>query len=305
MMLNLAPQRADRAAHLTILLSTWLYVFINMATRDFEIVSIAAVVILFIAFTWRRIMYIVITAAVTVLLISIFPFLAPVAFVIMVVIFCLRLKYIVSNWRAVLAGFYMYGVGFYFAVGRSTTVDPISALLTGFVAAVGFHLILIWLYSHQYTLERALPIMGVAPLLIILLCLPFIKAFGGFDAITDAADTSVDTTVDTAHSGDIHGGSDAVTPAPGTHYTHDYYRTGPDGTLHHVRGYEATNPDGIVSNNYSYHGQSVPYSEGTSGSHVTSPATETPPTATDPIADSTLVADPGPKRTEPKQEEDD
>ena len=183
MMLNLAPQRADRAAHLTILLSTWLYVFINMATRDFEIVSIAAVVILFIAFTWRRIMYIVITAAVTVLLISIFPFLAPVAFVIMVVIFCLRLKYIVSNWRAVLAGFYMYGVGFYFAVGRSTTVDPISALLTGFVAAVGFHLILIWLYSHQYTLERALPIMGVAPLLIILLCLPFIKAFGGFDAI--------------------------------------------------------------------------------------------------------------------------
>lgn len=164
MMLNLAPQRADRAAHLTILLSTWLYVFINMATRDFEIVSIAAVVILFIAFTWRRIMYIVITAAVTVLLISIFPFLAPVAFVIMVVIFCLRLKYIVSNWRAVLAGFYMYGVGFYFAVGRSTTVDPISALLTGFVAAVGFHLILIWLYSHQYTLERALPIMGVAPL---------------------------------------------------------------------------------------------------------------------------------------------
>ena len=77
MMLNLAPQRADRAAHLTILLSTWLYVFINMATRDFEIVSIAAVVILFIAFTWRRIMYIVITAAVTVLLISIFPFFSP------------------------------------------------------------------------------------------------------------------------------------------------------------------------------------------------------------------------------------
>ncbi|WP_141669514.1 hypothetical protein [Megasphaera sp. DISK 18] len=299
MMLNLAPQRADRAAHLIILLITWLYVFINMVTLDYQIASIIGVVILFITFTWRRIMYIVITAAITLLLISLFPFLAPIAFIIMVIIFCLRLKYIVSHWRAVLGGFYMYGVGFYFAVVRSTTVETIPALLTGFVAAVGFHLILIWLYSHNYTLDRALPIMGVAPLLIILLCLPFIKVFGGFDAIADAADTAVDTA---HHGGDIHGGSDAVTPAPGTHYTHDYYRTGPDGTMHHVRGYEATNPDGIVTNNYSYHGQSVPHAGHYSGSHGTVPAGETPSTPTDPIADSTLVADPGPKRT--RDEED-
>ncbi|OBZ32603.1 hypothetical protein A0U42_10135 [Megasphaera sp. DISK 18] len=298
-MLNLAPQRADRAAHLIILLITWLYVFINMVTLDYQIASIIGVVILFITFTWRRIMYIVITAAITLLLISLFPFLAPIAFIIMVIIFCLRLKYIVSHWRAVLGGFYMYGVGFYFAVVRSTTVETIPALLTGFVAAVGFHLILIWLYSHNYTLDRALPIMGVAPLLIILLCLPFIKVFGGFDAIADAADTAVDTA---HHGGDIHGGSDAVTPAPGTHYTHDYYRTGPDGTMHHVRGYEATNPDGIVTNNYSYHGQSVPHAGHYSGSHGTVPAGETPSTPTDPIADSTLVADPGPKRT--RDEED-
>ena len=104
MILNLAPQRADRAAHLTILLITWLYVFINMVTLDYQIASIVGVVILFITFTWRRIMYIVITAAVTMLLISIFPFLAPIAFIIMVVIFFLRLKYIAANWRAVLAG---------------------------------------------------------------------------------------------------------------------------------------------------------------------------------------------------------
>ena len=297
MILNLPPQRADRAAHLTILLITWLYVFINMVTLDYQIASIVGVVILFITFTWRRIMYIVITAAITVLLISLFPFLAPIAFIIMAVIFFLRLKYIISHWRAVLAGFYMYGVGFYFAVVRSTTVETIPAFLTGFVAAVGFHLILLWLYHHHYTLERALPIMGVAPLLIILLCLPFIKAFGGFDAIADATDSALDTTVDTAHSGDIHGGSDAVTPAPGTHYTHDYYRTGPDGTMHHVRGYEATNPDGIVTNNYSYHGQSVPHAGHYSGSHGTVPSGEVPATPADPIADSTLVADPGPKRT--------
>ena len=297
MILNLAPQRADRAAHLTILLITWLYVFINMVTLDYQIASIVGVVILFITFTWRRIMYIVITAAVTMLLISIFPFLAPIAFIIMVVIFFLRLKYIAANWRAVLAGFYMYGVGFYFAVLRSTTVEMIPALLTGFVAAAGFHLILTWLYTHQYTLERALPIMGVAPLLIILICLPFIKAFGGF--VADAADTAVDTA---HHGGDIHGGSDAVTPAPGTHYTHDYYRTGADGTMHHVRGYEATNPDGIVTNNYSYHGQSVPHSGHAYGGHGTSPAGNAPAAPTDPIADSTLVADPGPKRT--RDEED-
>ena len=139
--------------------------------------------------------------------------------------------------------------------------------------------------------------MCVAPLLFILLCLPFIIAFGGFDASADSADTAVDTA---HHGGDIHGGSDAVTPAPGTHYTHDYYRTGPDGTMHHVRGYEATNPDGIVTNNYSYHGQSV--SGHTYGGHGTAPAGESLATPTDPIADSTIVADPGPKRT--KDEED-
>ena len=206
-------------------------------------------------------MYIVITAAVTVLLISIFPFLAPVAFVIMVVIFCLRLKYIVSNWRAVLAGFYMYGVGFYFAVGRSTTVDPISALLTGFVAAVGFHLILIWLYSHQYTLERACPLWA-SPRCSSSFSVCLHQAFGGFDAITDAADTSVDTTVDTAHSGDIHGGSDAVTPRPGPPIiptiTTVRDRTAPCTTLGAMKRQSRR----IVSNNYSYHASPCPIPEG-------------------------------------------
>lgn len=115
--------------------------------------------------------------------------------------------------------------------------------------------------------------MGVAPLLIILLCLPFIKAFDSFETGVDTVDSGghsfdgVDTgghsvdTVDFGHTDAVHPDSidtdvHDISDAPGVHHTHDYFRTGPDGEMQHVHGYEATNPDGILENNYSYQGES-------------------------------------------------
>ena len=121
----------------------------------------------------------------------------------------------------------------------------------------------------------------MAPLLIILLLMPFVKALDGFDSMdtVDSTDTSMDTadTFDTtdgptnAYDLAHHGTPDTpgydVIDAPGIHHTHDYFRTGPDG---------------IVENNFSYHGGS---------SHdgpVDAPADALPNTAADSIFAETV-----------------
>ncbi len=262
---------------------TFFYVFINIMRPEYKAFSIAFIIGLFIFYTWKRILTILITAVIAFALISFFPFLAPVAFVIMLLIFFARLGYIIENWRAVLAGFYMYGMAALFGLHWYVdipyhyfhryffSINPVYAAAIAFMVTLGFHLIMLWLYHNHYTLKRAMPIMGVAPLLIILLLMPFVKALDGFDS-ADTVDTtnapmdSADTfdTVDSpsnAYDFAHHGAPDTpghdVVDAPGVHHTHDYFRSGPDGSLQHVSGYEATNPDGIVENNFSYHGGTV------------------------------------------------
>ena len=309
--------------HWVLMMVTFLYILINITHPELKGEAIACSIGLFVFYTWRRVLLILVTAVIAFALVTIFPFLAPVAFILMIIIFIARLRYILNNWRAVLAGFYMYALAFGFAFYgsifkgfiwgisfyhyRLNGIEPFLGFqgLTYALAAgmalfftVIFHCIMRWLYRHHYTLQQALPIMGVTPLLIILLCLPFIKAFDSFETGVDTVDSGghsfdgMDTgghTVDTAdfgHSGighpdsidtDVHDISDA----PGVHHTHDYFRTGPDGELQHVRGYDATNPDGILENNYSYQGESYAAStvpsdaaslHGTDGPAADSPA---------------------------------
>lgn len=272
---------------------TFLYILINITHPELKGEAIACSMGLFIFYTWRRILLILITAAIAFALVSFFPFLAPVAFILMVIIFIARLSYILKNWRAVLAGFYMYALAFGFAFYgsvfgeliwgisfyhyRLNGINPLwgyqgleytLAAVAALFFTVIFHFIMRWLYRHHYTLQQALPIMGVAPLLIILLLMPFVKALDGFDSMdtVDSTDTSMDTadTFDTAdgptdaydlaHHGTPDTPGHDVSDAPGVHHTQDYFRTGPDGSPQHVSGYDATNPDGIVENNFSYHG---------------------------------------------------
>ena len=268
-------------AHWRLLTIAFTYVFLNAAFPSDTLKGLSAIftIVLFIAYTWRRIFTIIITALIVAALVAVMPFLAPIAFVLMVIIFIMRLNYIVENWRAVLAGFYMYGIAICFLIvppHQTNAIDMIVAAVMALIVTLIFHFILKSLYNHGYSLDRALAIMGVAPLLIMLLFLPFIKAFDGFDASIDSADTTdvghdvIDTTTHNAYSHNT-----STDTAPGTHYTHDYYRTEPDGTVQHVRGYEATNPDGIVENNFSYNGNSL-YQPGSSHSTNADTAMDTP-----------------------------
>lgn len=287
---------------------TFFYVFINLMRPEYKTFSVAFIVCLFIFYTWRRILTILITAVIAFALISFFPFLAPVAFIIMLVIFFARLGYIMDNWRAVLAGFYMYGMAAFFGLHWYMdlpyrfflryffSINPVYAAAIAFMVTLGFHLIMLWLYHNHYSLKRAMPIMGVAPLLIILLLMPFVKALDGFDSVdtVDTTDAPMDTedtfdTVDSpsdAYDFAHHGAPDTpghdVIDAPGVHHTSDYFRSGPDGSLQHVSGYEATNPDGIVENNFSYHGGSA------HDGPVDAPADTMPDTAADSISAETV-----------------
>ncbi len=257
---------------MVLMMVTFFYVFINLIRPEYKTFSIAFIIGLFIFYTWKRILTILVTAVIAFALISFFPFLAPVAFILMLIIFFARLGYIIENWRAVLAGFYMYGMAAFFGlhlyISYFFSISPLYAAVIAFLVTLGFHLIMLWLYHNHYTLKRAMPIMGVAPLLIILLLMPFVKALDGFDSMdtVDSTDTSMDTadTFDTAdgptdaydlaHHGTPDTPGHDVSDAPGVHHTQDYFRTGPDGSPQHVSGYDATNPDGIVENNFSYHG---------------------------------------------------
>jgi hypothetical protein len=212
-----------------------------------------------------------------------FPFLAPIIFIIMVVFFILRIGYVITNWKPFLSGVFLYGLSG-ILITRSFILEERRAIYledTHFVEAIvisflGFLLLrslLLMLYKNGYSSYAALGIMGSVPIIMISFILPFLKLHIGGDLYS--ADGY-------GHPGAGHtGGVDGANGTyPGTHSTHAYYRTAPDGDptnnlsyhgsnpspinsdMVHVRGYIATNPDGDLTNNFSYHGHdnhSAPY----------------------------------------------
>lgn len=253
------------SAHKALLIVAFFYVLFQHYVPQYWLVVSAVPVVLFIYYAWKRVATILITAAIAALLVAVMPFLAPIAFIIMVIIFFARLGYIIENWRAVVAGFYMYGVaGLYGTMAYDQAEhnaylydkpSMMMGLINAAIITFLFHRIMVWLYENGYTTRTALPIMGIAPLLIMLLFMPFIKAFDGFDVGADTVDTvdTVDAVDPTTHATE----TPISTDNPGYHHTSDYYRTAADGSVQHVRGYVATNPDGIVENNLSYRGVSM------------------------------------------------
>lgn len=162
--------------HAVILLIAFIFSFLNMLIRDdtFKIISILLVAGVFIAFTWRRIFKIIIFAIFVAALVAAFPPLAILAFILMIVIFFMRLNYIIKHWRPVLCGFYMYGFAVVSIVsGRMGLID---ALIISSLGTLLFHFILLWLYHVGYSLDEALPIMGITPLLMDLMLLKVEKS---------------------------------------------------------------------------------------------------------------------------------
>lgn len=254
-------------------------------------VIIGAFVGFFIVTAWQMIYMMLAFSLIAGGLCAIFPFLAPVAFIIMIVLFIARIGFILKNWRAVIAGLMVYGLAFvlYFRMdwlntlyrpiyrGLATIVNTFPHVfftvvhasllvrvlaLTALAALIAFifQLLLYWLYRNGYSSSGALNIMGSIPLVIIALVLPFLKAAAGGGVDGGMADGFAHDGA-FAHDGVVS--HEGLVKAPsGYHHVNGYTRIAPDGHTEYVHDYIRSNPDGILENNLSYHGNH-PVVEGT------------------------------------------
>ncbi|NLP52430.1 hypothetical protein [Bacillus sp. RO1] len=206
------------------------------------------------------------------------PFLAPVIFLVMIVLFILRIKYVIVNWRPFVSGIFLYGiVGV--MIGRSTYLSTYAFLSMGTViegaimsaiAFVGLRTILRWLYSFNYTSYGALGIMGSVPVIIIAFVLPFLKLHIGGDFFMEKA--AVETkpvtgeplgsrTIPSSGEPLIHV-KEHIRTAPDGDPTNNLSYNGPDkkmpsGEIVTVKEHVRTAPDGDLTNNLSYNGNST------------------------------------------------
>lgn len=202
------------------------------------------------------------------------PFLAPIAFIIMAVLFFMRINYVITNWRPVICGIMLYATAFqlFDSPHSSMSLIYISNLLTQyllyipgtilntlgiynpyiihlfhllhittpyFFTALFFQILLYWLYCNGYKSETALSIMGTIPLVIIALILPFLKVMH-FDGM-----------MGDAHTVDVTPHDNVIPPPDGYHHVNGYWRTMPNGHTEYVHSYIRSNPDGIIENNLS------------------------------------------------------
>ena len=253
---------------------------------------------------WSMIAFSIVAGAIVAAL----PFLAPLAFILMIGLFIWRIKFIISNWRAVIAGFIVYGFC-YTLVEKGLRpfdkilqviahiADPVAGfvsrligmnfgllrvcIMTALIAclcACVFQLMMYFLYRSGYSSGSAFGIMGSIPLVIIALALPFLTV-AALDGLFDAGHMGGDFMHDGAfaHDGAVHDAMahDAYVRAPGYHHVSAYDRVAPDGHVEHVDGYLRSNPDGILENNLSYHGNGAhhapmdTYAGGAHDAHVT------------------------------------
>lgn len=186
----------------------------------------------------------------------VFPPLAPIIFVVMIIFFIMRIGFVIKNWRPFTYGIVFYGLMSllvldtyqYYDWGYSFLAEilyePISAFdtyytmeivqfISGVIIAVLSTFILramlINCYNNGYESYVALGVMGSAPLIIISFLLPFLKIHIGDPVVSDTYMP------------------DSKTPAPSTStYVDPYIRTAPDGILQN--NYSYTGADKIVPN---------------------------------------------------------
>ena len=262
----------DFNTHIILLITSFCFIFLNLAVHQIWPITLVGIILFFLYYIWRRILSILLSAILCIAIIALLPFLAPIAFVIMVILFFRRINYFFDNFPVMLVGFYMYGVA-WFSIAYTTNFHfhqpslEMTLIIATFSTLI-FHFLLKGLYKLGYTLDIALPMMATMPLIILLLILPFVKAIDAFegsggDIVSDSAETSHNGNIDSV--GEVRSLYNStsenidhinVDSNPGTHYTNDYYRMGSNGEIQHVRGYVATNPDGVLENNFSYKGES-------------------------------------------------
>ena len=191
-----------------------------------------------------------------------FPFLAPVAFILAVVFFVIRIRFIIRNIYAILAGAYVYGVLAAFGASHIGLLGYTTYALAA-AAVLVLHVILKQLYRMGYTTTQAFGIMGLVPLLVIAFVLPFLK----IPVVHGDVAVSPDVYPDAPPAPDVAHGGVAVRPAvyPGTAASPDIVH---DGIVVRPHIYpDGVTPDVVHSGITVYPGAGISY-DAVHGAHI-------------------------------------
>lgn len=194
---------------------------------------------------------------------AIFPPLAPIILIVMIVLFIMRIGYVFRNWRPFVAGLFVYGAASiiltrtieapYVLLSFNPTLGGlIEPLIVSSMAYFGLKAILLWLYGYGYSSYAALGIMGSVPLIIISFILPFLKMHIGGDFYMPEATIAESHTTP---NGEPVVSEGYVRAANGEVIPHASESAPVNGTqLQHVQSHVRTAPDGDPTNNLSYKG---------------------------------------------------
>ncbi|WP_338780238.1 hypothetical protein [Metabacillus sp. FJAT-52054] len=186
---------------------------------------------------------------------AIFPPLAPIILIVMIVLFFMRIGYVIKNWRPFTAGLILYGSAAFVLVRTASNPDVLLSQYfsfgglweAGIVSVISYFLIrtlLNWLYQYGYSSYAALGIMGSVPLIVISFILPFLKMHVGGDVYMPEASFTDGHKTPSGEPYMAEGKLVAATE-PAVY----------NGTkLQHVEAHVRTAPDGNPYNNLSYEG---------------------------------------------------
>lgn len=195
-------------------------------------------------------------------------------FIASAIFFFMKISNFIKNWRAILAGVFIYllptliagemGYYLYYLIPMHkilynlnvsySIIQFIQLFIIGGFAGFILHITLNWLYKNEYSSKSALSAMGSAPLIILLILIPFIiNAVGDLiDDVVSAGSSMADDFVsfrDGYDTIDLDG--DGIND--NIHNVKGHYRSTPSGGTTYVDPHIRTNPNSIVSDNISYH----------------------------------------------------
>lgn len=199
-------------------------------------------------------------------------------FIVSAIFLLMKISNFIKNWKAIVAGvliyllpsLLLYKIGYYLIYPVDhllytsdvsyQLVQLINILIIGGFGGLILHITLNWLYKNEYSSKSALATMGSAPLIILLLIIPFIiNAVGNFiDDIINAggmADDFISFKDGYNHESytqfetiDLDG--DGIND--NIHQVRGHYRSTPSGGVTYVDPHIRTNPNAIVSDNISH-----------------------------------------------------
>lgn len=213
---------------------------------------------------------------VSIIITTIASFINPVlGFIVSALFLLMKITNFIKNWKGIVAGVFIYllpilivkRIGYYliYPIGDMLyelnvsyqMIQLINSLIIGFFGGFILHITLIWLYRSEYSSKSALSTMGSAPLIILLIIIPFIVDAVGdiIDDVLNAGGSMADDFIsfkngynDDFETIDLDG--DGIND--NIHQVRGHYRSTPSGGLTYVDSHIRTNPNSIVSDNICY-----------------------------------------------------